>query len=112
MKTQIYFANWAESGRSGMMDDFNIDESSLKDCTILYAWYEYEDYSGSAVVIFERLGQLYEVVGSHCSCFGLEDQWSPEETSLVSLENEQNWQLIRAPGIQEFVDNLINDRRA
>lgn len=48
-------------------------------------YYTYESYSGDAFVLFRdtRDGKWYEVNGSHCSCFGLEDQWRPE---LVSTE--------------------------
>jgi hypothetical protein len=47
---------------------------------ILAAYYSYEDYSGDAAVIVRgRDGVLREVYGSHCSCYGLEDQWKPEE---------------------------------
>ncbi|BCM95250.1 hypothetical protein [Burkholderia phage FLC6] len=47
---------------------------------ILYAGYTYEDYSGSSVVFGydHEKKQFFDVYGSHCSCFGLEDQWDPE----------------------------------
>ncbi len=64
---------------------FEIDEKELRSAFILYATYENEDYEGSAFVLFERKGQLYEVHGSHCSCMGLEGQWEPEETSADAL---------------------------
>lgn len=54
---------------------------------ILFATYTYENYSGSAFVIFSKDNTLYEVNGSHCSCYGLEGQWKPEEVSLKELEN-------------------------
>ena len=31
-----------------------------------------------AFIVFKRGGQLYEVHGSHCSCYGFERQWDPE----------------------------------
>lgn len=55
------------------------------DINILYAEYTNEDYSGSAYVLYEQKGKLFEVYGSHCSCNGLEDQFRPEETSVVAL---------------------------
>lgn len=36
-------------------------------------------------VVFRKEDKLYEVHGSHCSCYGLEGQWSPEETSFEAL---------------------------
>ena len=52
---------------------------------ILLAAYQYEAYSGEAFVLFRRDGKLYEVNGGHCSCYGLEGQWEPEETTLAAL---------------------------
>jgi hypothetical protein len=36
-------------------------------------------------VIFEKDGKLWEVNGSHCSCYGLEGQWQPEETTWEAI---------------------------
>lgn len=69
-------------------DDFNElpSEQHLSETdTILIAVYTYECYSGKAFVLFERDGKLFEVNGSHCSCYGLEDAWSPEETTWEAL---------------------------
>jgi len=52
---------------------------------ILLAWYGYGNYSGAAFVVFELDGKLYEINGSHCSCYGLEGQWDPEETTVKAL---------------------------
>ena len=58
----------------------------LDNAEILFAAYTSECYDGEAVVIFEKDGELYEAGGSHCSCNGLEDQWSPEKTSYAALK--------------------------
>lgn len=47
--------------------------------------YSYEE---EAFVLFRQDGKLYEVHGSHCSCYGFEGQWEPEETSLKALRFE------------------------
>jgi len=52
---------------------------------LLLAAYEPGDYCGSAFVLFVENDKLYEVNGNHCSCFGLEEQWEPEETSALAL---------------------------
>ncbi len=54
---------------------------------ILFASYGQANYSGDAWVLFEQGGELFEVSGGHCSCYGLEGQWSPEEVSLQELEH-------------------------
>lgn len=57
-----------------------------KPINILFATYGCQEYEGSAWVLFERDGKLFEVNGSHCSCYGLEDQFEPEETRLEAIE--------------------------
>lgn len=52
---------------------------------VLWATYDQECYEGSAEVIYLNDGKLYQVSGSHCSCFGLENQWKPEETTVATL---------------------------
>ena len=56
-----------------------------KPINILFASYGADNYSGDAFVLFERDGNLFEVNGSHCSCYGLEGQFSPEETTIEAL---------------------------
>lgn len=58
---------------------------ALKDAEVLLAWYGYGSYYGSSLVVFKQDGKLFEVNGSHCSCYGLEGQWKPEETSWKVL---------------------------
>lgn len=54
---------------------------------VIVADYEQGGYEGDAFVLFMRDGKLYEVHGSHCSCYGLEGQWEPEETTVGSLRH-------------------------
>ena len=56
------------------------------DHQILYASYGGGSYEGDALVIYESGGMLYENHGSHCSCYGLEGQWTPEATSWAALK--------------------------
>lgn len=66
-------------------DQFAIPLAELDGAEIIYAVHDAEIDGGSAFVLFERDGRLYEVNGSHCSCYGLEHQWEPEETSMEAL---------------------------
>lgn len=54
---------------------------------ILFASYGYENYSGNAWILFEESGELFEVHGSHCSCYGLEGQWDADKVVLEELYN-------------------------
>jgi hypothetical protein len=63
------------------------EKPEFKDVEILLASYGTPSYEGYAFVLFRRDGKLWEVNGSHCSCYGLEGQWSPEETSVEVLRH-------------------------
>lgn len=73
------FSGYSEPSEGGTVED------DVKNGKVLLAWYGYGDYDGSAFVLFERDGKLYEVNGGHCSCYGLEGQWDPEETTVEVL---------------------------
>ena len=60
-----------------IISNYTAPEAALDGATIYLAWYGYGSYDGQSLVIFEKDGQLYEVNGSHCSCYGLEGQWRP-----------------------------------
>lgn len=81
----MYLNDWKEGGKEQLIDAFVIEESVLDGCNILLASYEYECYEGDAFVLYEKDGKLFEVNGSHCSCYELEEQWKPEETAKEAL---------------------------
>ena len=60
---------------------------SLKDTTLLFCTYSFGSYDGSAWVLLTKDGKLYEVNGGHCSCYGLEGQWEPEEVTLEAIKH-------------------------
>lgn len=83
----IFLHDWKD--KNDLIEDFEIknkETRNLENLNILFASYNYENYSGEAWVLFEQNGKLYEVNGSHCSCYGLEGQWNPEETTLEELK--------------------------
>lgn len=73
-------ARWAQPATFVAKDGFPTDDE------ILFALYDTPAYEGYALVLYERDGKLYEVHGSHCSCYGLEGQWQPEETTWAALK--------------------------
>jgi len=46
---------------------------------VLLADYYTGNYEGDALVVYRQGDKYFTVEGSHCSCFGLEGQWKPEE---------------------------------
>lgn len=81
----IFLNDWADKGIERLKSDFEITDDELEGVEILLASYTYECYSGDAFVLFRKDGKYFEVNGGHCSCYGLEDQWEPEEASLDEL---------------------------
>lgn len=81
-KTPVYLNNFSD--KKDVASSFS---TTLDDVNILFATYGTDNYSGDAFVLFEKGGKLFEVNGSHCSCYGLEDQWQPEETTLEALKH-------------------------
>ena len=81
----IYLNDWKDCTEEYVFSNFDKPESEQEGVKIILASYTYEDYNGDAFVLFEKGGILYEVNGGHCSCYGLEGQWEPEETTLDAL---------------------------
>jgi hypothetical protein len=79
----IYFEYFG--GRESVESNFEVKLGD--DIEILFAIYNCPPYEGDAFVLFRQGGTLYEVNGSHCSCYGLEGQWTPEETTVKSLRH-------------------------
>lgn len=81
----VFLNDWSESKLIGVMSGFEIKYQDLKGKSILLASYENEDYEGYAYVLLTDGVNLFEVHGSHCSCYGLEEQWDIEETTAESI---------------------------
>lgn len=78
---------------------------------ILLASYDTEGYEGSAYVLFYNKSdsKLYEVFGSHCSCYGLEGQWEPEETSVEVIREKLNRNCYGYTGVDKELKNIIEE---
>lgn len=74
-------------------NNFCIDDKLIESIKIIYASYYIQQYEGYAYVLFVYENKLYEVYGSHCSCYGLEGQFDFNEPVTLeelklTLENE------------------------
>lgn len=94
MAESKYVGRWRDW--DGMQSDWRGDpwdfrsssapvEGMATDDEVIFAAYGGDSYEGLAIVVYERDGQLYKVNASHCSCYGLEGQWKPEETTWAAL---------------------------
>jgi len=84
-KLPIFLNDWNDKDQ--VAKDF---ETNLDNVNILFASYSCANYSGDAFVLFEENNKLFEVNGGHCSCYGLEGQWEPEETTIEALNYRLN----------------------
>lgn len=80
MKTQL------EEDWEDILSDFSESkEDHPAPDEILFYEYTYECYEGSAKGYYRRGDLYYAIGGSHCSCYGLEGQFDPEEYTLETF---------------------------
>ena len=79
----MHFENFKSN--EDIIREYEAPIDALDNAIVHLAWYGYGSYSGSSLVIFEKNDTLYQVNGRHCSCYGLEGQWKPEETSWQQM---------------------------
>ena len=78
MKTEVFAGSF--KNKKDIANEFRIPLKTLNKLQIIYAVYEEPPYEGYADIFYLHVstGMFYEVHGSHCSCYGLENQWKPE----------------------------------
>lgn len=69
--------------------EFQITSADVKGYKVVVAIYNHEGYEGDAYLLLKKGAAYYEVHGSHCSCYGLEDQFSLEATTKDAIKHIQ-----------------------
>lgn len=86
------FENWA-----GVMAAFEVKPALPEPEQVYGASYDIDGYEGSADVVYRHGDRVFWNHGSHCSCYGLEGQWDPEEydiaTALAAFRRVPNYAL-------------------
>lgn len=75
------FADWAD-----VQSQFSMNDPEPQ--AVIWAEYDNDGYDGRAWVLYYDKGKFFYVEGGHCSCYGLEDQWNPEEYSVEALKGQ------------------------
>lgn len=83
----VYLNDWKDGCLAEISSEFETEPAQMEGVEILLASYHYEHYEGDAFVLFRKGEALYEVNAGHCSCYGLEGQWEPEETTIQALRH-------------------------
>lgn len=84
-QSPVFLGSWVTE--ADVFDSFHVNPVKQQNIHICFAVYSGGNYEGEAFILFDQNGKLYEVNGSHCSCYGLEDQWDPEEVVLAEMRN-------------------------
>jgi hypothetical protein len=78
----------------------------LRDCKVLFAQVDQDGYEEAAQVVAVRGQQLFSVFGSHCSCYGFEEQWDEEQETLKTLQKEAE-KKNASPAFVAWVNELL-----
>ena len=74
--------------------DFKIAEDKLANMEVLIAYESVGSWGCDSTSFFllrnKETGNLYEIYGGHCSCYGFEGQLDLEETDLKTLQYRIN----------------------
>ena len=107
-----------------LISEYGATEKDLQDLEILVAYESVGSWgcdSSSFFLFRNRIdGKIYENHGSHCSCYGFEDQYKPEETNIKALQFRANEGYIFSEGgydsgegnhskVSEYIKNLDSD---
>lgn len=73
--------------RETLLDEYKAAQEDVDFvATLIIAMSDSQPYEDTSLFVFLGTdGKLYEVHGSHCSCYGYEGQWLPEETTFEAL---------------------------
>ncbi|MGE1028630.1 hypothetical protein ACQGS5_03005 [Bacillus sp. GKis3/1] len=81
-----------EELRDHIVEDYEVEYEELEQYDILIAYESVGSYGCDSESFFllknKETGQLFENHASHCSCFGFEHQFEPEETTVEYLQSE------------------------
>ena len=83
MEKRVYRGEW--SNWESLRKDFRNDAPE-KEPSKVFAVYNFEGYDGSALVLYVKNRKWAVVEASHCSCYGLEDQWEPTFHQKVEID--------------------------
>ena len=72
-----------------LINEYTANCELVQDLEVLIAYESVGSWgcdSSSFFLLKDKEGKLYEVHGSHCSCFGFEDQFTLQESSIEALK--------------------------
>jgi len=119
------FSDWTDVSESFSHIDWSFDgtyEQRLERAKraipqpdeVIFAGYDVPGYEGYARVVYRNGDRYFQVTGSHCSCYGLEGQWEPEEydldTLIAAVEQERVYGKVEEEWKAAILQNLRSSR--
>lgn len=105
-----WFGSWQDVERY-----FELESGSVVPDQVYLAVYDESDagYDGYADVVYRIGDRYFRVQGSHCSCYGLEGQWEPEEYSreefLGALSRDMHFWCGESAEVRAELRQLISE---
>lgn len=92
--------------RGWMVNNFEIPAAELEPYQVLAGALDEGSWEGSVWFLLRsrETGQLFEVHGGHCSCYGFEDQFKPEPTDLKYLLSDK---FSNGSGFRNLTPNFV-----
>lgn len=82
-----------EEVKKHIVSSYEVEQSEIDKYEILVAYESVGSWgcdSSSWILLKEKsTGLLFETYGSHCSCYGFEEQFEPEETTVEYLQSDK-----------------------
>lgn len=82
------FASWDAVSSEFGAGDWDSRTINTVEPEHVFAAYDQECYEGSALVVYKDATGYHSVEGSHCSCYGLEDQWKPHDETRDTIRHQ------------------------
>jgi len=106
----LFLGEYAGYSKNEVIEDissnYDVEKQIVEQYQIIIAIvnnYGYEEYS---YFLMLKDGILYENFGAHCSCYGFEGQFEPEETSVEYLLSK-NYKYRDNQEIMDFLNSGI-----
>lgn len=106
LRGNMYLEQWSDW--SDVQNDFQISVPEPE--TVFLAYYNNQDYSGTAYLLYYDMGYYYWAQGSHCSCMGLEDQFDPtiytNKNSFMEAIEKYNFYEVERRDVVEVLNDI------
>lgn len=101
----------AKKIKADVMNSYVVSKEFMDQYEILVAWEEDGDYCQSSYFLLKNTaGNFFEVHGGHCSRYGFEGQFEPEECPIeYLLSDKQNLPMSEHKEVKRYIRSLAKN---